>query len=414
MKIERKLSQIARYAIDNPSSIREIMNLVVDFRRHPERFPRPLIYFGGGWPQDPPPEALRRAMLEVTTEDKEFARGARYSPTRGDPDFLQALTEYESVVYRRSVDEEEIISGAGTTDLAAAIFLTLIDGGDEIVLTNPSYLNYERQIEIVGRLGSKVTRWQTIRNGQFDPNLDELQQVISPKTKMIVVVTPGNPDGQVLSDETLKGVTEIAGEKGVLVMVDVAYRAFHFVDIPGYFSRPRAENEIWLASLSKELRIPGWRMGYAITDPGLMRAIETVQQARTLCPARPQQRAFVRLMDKEEDRPALRRFLLEETPEKYGRIAGIVCDEMGSMDRVSFLEPRGGFYVFFNVEEITKSSKEFVDLLLKEWQVALAPGIDFGMDGWVRLSFAPSVEDLSYLRDGLGRIARFIESKGED
>jgi len=405
------ISQVAKYALENPSSVREIMNVVADFRKHPEKYPRRLIYFGGGWPQDSPPEPLRRALIEVMEDKEDFKLAARYPPTRGDPDYLEALAIYEREIFGRDVEESELLSGLGSTDLAASLFFSILDPGDEIIITNPCYLNYTRQIEIIGRLKVNIKRWQTIKGGEFVPNLDELQGLITNKTKLILLVTPGNPDGQVFNEKVLDSIVDIASEKDVLVAIDVAYRAFHYEDgIPSYLSRPRKENEIWIVTLSKELRVPGWRMGYLVADPSLLRAIETVQQAITLCPAHPQQLAFVRMMGKEGVIEELRDFLLEETPRKYQRIASLVCDELGRTPNIQYLRPVGGFYVFFDIRGVMESSRKFVSQLLNEWQVALAPGIDFGMEGWVRLSFAPVVEDQELLREGMDRIRRFILS----
>jgi len=145
-----------------------------------------------------------------------------------------------------------------------------------------------------------------------------------------------------------------------------------------------------------------------MADPGLIRAVETIQQARILCPPHPQQRAFVRMMSGEIK--WLRGFILEETPSKYKKIAELVCRELRKIDGLRFLEPEGGFYVFFDIREFMEDSKKFVGGLLREWQVALAPGVDFGMEGWVRLSYAPAVEEPDKLVEGIERMKKFIDS----
>lgn len=409
MILRHLISRVAKYALENPSSIREIMSVLADFRKHPEKYPRRLIYFGGGWPQDPPPEPLRKAMLDVIEEDELFLLSSRYPPTKGDPDFLEALVIYEKEIFGRDVEESELLSGLGSTDLASGLLFSLLDPGDVVILTNPCYLNYTRQIEIIGRLGVRIKRWQTLKNGEFRPDLSELQELIDEKTKLILLVTPGNPDGQVFDEDLFEAVIEVASDKGVLVAIDVAYRAFHYEGgIPSYLSRPRKDNEIWIATLSKELRVPGWRMGYLIADPSLVRAVETIQQALTLCPAHPQQLAFVKMLSHEDIMKELRVFLLDETPKKYGKVASMAYKELNKIPRIKCLRPRGGFYVFFDVSRIMKNSKKFVSQLLDKWQVALAPGIDFGMEGWVRLSFAPVVDELNLLKEGINRIRDYI------
>ncbi len=402
------ISETARYAIENPSSIREIMSLVADYERNPEKYPRPLVYLGGGWPQDPPPRPLVDAMRELWEDEREIRLSARYPPTKGDPDFIDAIAEYEEAIFGRKMPRNEIISGLGSTDLAGGLFLATLDRGSEVIMARPCYLNYQRQLLVETMLGVKLKYWDVIKGGRFEPNVDELQELISPETRMLILVTPGNPDGQVFPDEVISAVSDLAEEKGFWVLLDVAYRMFHYSGVPSYYSRPRREREIWLASMSKELRAPGWRLAYLYADPELIRAVETVQQARTLAPTRIPQRAFVRMMSKEGVRDWLRRYMLEETPKVYGEVARMTTDLISQIEGIQVLPPQGGFYVFFNVERVEPSSRRFVQGLLNEWQVALAPGVDFGMEGWVRLSFAPAVEEPEKIREGVERISQYV------
>ncbi len=404
-----RISLTAEFAVENPSSIREIMNLVADYRRHPERYPRPLIYMGGGWPQDPPPEFLREGISAVLEDDGELVNSARYPPTRGDPEFLEAIAKYESIVFGREIETEELLSGLGSTDISGGLFLATLDRGSEVIMATPFYLNYERQILVESGMGARIRRWRTIKGGKFNPDLGDLDELITPDTRMIVITTPGNPDGQVYDDETLSGVVDIAEDRGLWVLIDVAYRMFHYGDIPAYYSRKRRENELWLASLSKEFRIPGWRAAYLYGDPYLLRAVETVQQARTLSPSGLIQRGFVKMMENTSG-SRIKRYMLSETPSLYGRTAARAYDGIARIEKLRPLRPDGGFYVFFNIGETGKTSKEFTEELLRGWQVALAPGVDFGMEGWVRLSFAPLVMNEGRLREGLDRISRYVSS----
>lgn len=391
----------------NPSSIREIMNLVADFQKHPEKYPRKLIYLGGGWPQDPPPRQIFDAYRELS--DEELRLSAGYPPTKGDPDYIEAVCRYEREVFGGKFEVEEIISGNGSTDLTSALFKVLLNPGDEVILTRPSYLNYDRQIIIEAGMEVKIKRWDLIKDHSFSPSLDELQEIITERTKMLVLTSPGNPDGQVIDDELMKAVIDIAEERKFYILFDAAYRAFHFEKEPGYVSNPyRSDYLILLLTLSKELRLPGWRMSHIVANPDLIRAVETVEQAKSLAPSRLPQRIFVRAVS--NDIGGIRRFIRDHTPRKYGEVARRTVELMKQVPRIRILEPKGGFYVFFDASEVERSSKSFVSRLLREQQVALAPGVDFGMEGWVRLSFAPSVEDPGYIEEGINRMREFVMS----
>ena len=405
----KDLSDIALYSIKNPSSIREIMNLVADFQKHPEKYPKKLIYLGGGWPQDSPPKQIFDAYREMS--DEEIRLSAGYPPTKGDPDYLEAICKYEREVFGGKFGVEEIISGNGSTDLTSALFKVLLNPGDEVILTRPSYLNYDRQIIIEAGMDVRIKRWDLIKDHSFSPSIDELQEIITERTKLLILTSPGNPDGQVIDDELMKAVIDIAEEKKFYVLLDEAYRAFHFDKEPRYISNPyKSDSLILLLTLSKELRLPGWRMSHIVANPDLIRAVETVEQAKSLAPSRLPQRIFVRAVSK--DINGIREFIREHTPRKYGEVARKTVELMREVPKIEILEPKGGFYVFFDASNVERSSSAFVSRLLREQQVALAPGADFGMDGWVRLSFAPSVEDLGYIEEGVKRIKEFVMRSG--
>ncbi len=404
------ISGVAKYAIENPSSIREIMTVVTDYRLHPEKYPRKLIYLGGGWPQDPPPPAVIEAAREVIGDEKLFNESCRYGTTRGQPALIDGLVEYERYVFGRSTSSDEIILGLGSTDLIGAVFIATLDPGSEVIVTKPAYLNYIRQLQVEMKLNVKIKAWPTIRDHSFSPSLDELQNLITNDTKLIILTTPGNPDSKVLRDEILNGVIDIAEDRKIWVMIDVAYRAFFFKDVPKYISRQRREPEIWVCTLSKEFRVPGWRLAYLICCPELVRAVEVVEQARTLCPNRLVQEIIAKvLLDKEKLRSVKEYFDVQR------RLYAKIGFEAASMLREQIpelvvLEPEAGFYVFFNHEAYERSSKKVCNELLSKWQVALAPGVDFLMDGWTRLSFAPCVLNPEVLREGIERMKSYFES----
>ncbi len=392
--------------MENPSAIREIMNIVADFEKHPEKYPRKLIYLAGGWPQDPPPPVLREAALELVGDETAFNSSARYGPTRGEPDFIERICDYERAIWGRRVspDRDGIIVGSGSTELTAAFMLACLDPGDELILTAPGYLNYKRQAEIEGILSVKVKRWRIVRDHEYEPDPGELAELMTERTRLVIVCSPGNPDSCVMDDETLDGVLDVAEERGAWVMLDLAYRAFCFGDEPGYLSRRRRDNEIIMCTFSKELRVPGWRLAYAIAEPELVEAVNALEQARTLCPSTLAQRIIRRVLEDEKRLKALRAYY-DEGRRKYARIARVALDALvDAMPRAVPLEPKGGFYVFFDASEYDGSSRRFCRRLLDEVQVALTPGLDFGMEGWIRLSYAPTVEKPELITEAMERI----------
>ena len=398
--------------MENPSAIREIMSIVADFEKHPEKYPRKLIYLAGGWPQDPPPPVLREAALELMGDEKAFSSSARYGPTKGEPDFIERLCDYERAIWGRRVspDRDGIIVGSGSTELTAAFMLACLDPGDELILTAPGYLNYKRQAEIEGLLNVRVKRWPIVKNHEFEPDPAELADLMTERTRLVIICSPGNPDSRIIRDDVLKGIIDVAEEGDAWVMLDLAYRAFCFGEEPSYFSWPRRENEIVMCTFSKELRVPGWRLAYAIAEPELVGAVNALEQARILCPSTLVQRILGRVLGDEKRLKALRAFY-DEGRRKYARIAKIAFDALtDAMPKAIPLEPEGGFYIFFGASEYDENSRRFCKRLLDEVQVALTPGLDFGMEGWIRLSYAPTVEEPELITEAMERIRGLLRS----
>jgi len=404
---------VGRYAVENPSAIREIMSVVADFEKHPEKYPRKLIYLAGGWPQDPPPPVLREALRELVEDEAAFNLAARYTPTKGDPDFLEAVARYERSVWGREVRESEdaIIAGAGSTELTAAFMMACMDPGDELLLTAPGYLNYKRQAEIEGLLKVRIRWWPVIKDHEYAPDPGELADYITDRTRLLIITSPGNPDGMVMPDDLYEGVLDVAEEKGIWVMLDLAYRAYCFGEEPRYFSRPRRPNEILMCTFSKELRTPGWRLAYAIAEPELVSVVNAIEQARVLCPSGLAQKAITRALATEERLRAIRAYY-DAGRKKYARVAGLTLKALEeAMPKAVPLEPQGGFYVFFDASAYEPRSKVFCRELLNEVQVALAPGKDFGMEGWLRLAFAPVVETPELVEEAMERIRAYLSSR---
>ena len=402
------LSNIVKYAIKNPSSIREIMSIVTEYRIHPEKFPRKLLYLGGGWPQDPPPNIIRKTVLSIAENPKYFNEITRYGTTKGEPEFIQKIIEYEKYIFDRNISEEEVIVGLGSTELTAAIIKSILNKDSEVILTRPYYLNYRRQILLENGLDTRIKYWNIISNNRFNPLLDQLQDLINNSTRLIILTIPGNPDGQIFDEKTLSGIIDIAEEKSIWVLIDVAYRTFCFEKYPKYFFRSPRENEIWMCSLSKEFRIPGWRIAYIVANENLIEGLVALEQARILCPSRLVQAILAKLLEKKENLRIMKDFH-KQSRLKYGRIASKTIDILKEkLPKIDIIRPMGGFYVFFNIEKYMDDSRKACNDLLNKWQVALAPGTDFGMKSYIRLSFAPVIETPEVIFEAIDRMEKYF------
>lgn len=394
--------------LERPSSIREIMTLVAEYEKHPEKFPKPLIYLAGGWPQDPPPEVLRTKLREVINDDKCWIKAARYSPTVGYPDLIERIPEYEYRIFGRKISAQNVVFGLGSSAQTAAIFKLLLDPGDEIILTKPGYLNYARQLDLELNSGVKIKYWPIIEDDVFKPSFDVLNEMITKKTKALLICTPGNPDGAVWSDSQLRAAHDLAEDHGFYVIIDAAYRAFIWDGDKRPLEREPLEREIWICSFSKEFRTPGWRASYVIIPEELRRPLDTIEQARTLAPVSLIQMVLIKVFSDTEALADLKRYY-EYGAKKYAEVSREVAKELKDIEGIKVLNPQGGFYVFFNISAYANDDKIIWRELIDKEQLALAPGSDFnGAKGWLRLSFAPVVETPQVLREGISRLKRYF------
>ncbi|HLI45968.1 MAG TPA: pyridoxal phosphate-dependent aminotransferase [Geobacterales bacterium] len=406
-----RTSKKAQFLRNNPNTLREIMNLLEEFTKRGTKEGKKLIYLAGGWPQDPPPSLLKEAMLEVISNEEKFSRAVQYGPTRGLTETLTAIVDYEKGIYGRDINESEILISNGSTEIALTVLEAILDEGDEVILTKPHYLNFSIQSYFVGNLNVKIKYWNLLRDDYtYGPNIEQLKELVNDKTKAIILASPGNPDGQIISDRLFNEISEIAKEKGVFLITDLAYRGFCYTEKPSYFSNAVEPHEIFICTFSKELRIPGLRLAYVIASKEMIRNFELVEQLKTLCPNGFIQKVFAEMISKEDNIKSLKEFI-ERGNETYQGIALMSYRYLRDKIPEFYLnEPKGAFYLFFNHSSVNPNSREFCTHLLEKVRVALAPGIDFGMDGWTRLSISPGVLNPELIKEGIERIREFIDS----
>lgn len=405
-----RLSKRAKYMMDNPSSIREIMNLVARYERHPEEFQRELIYLAGGWPQDTPPRFFKEVFQNVVDDVRNWKKAARYSPTNGYPGVREGVAKYEEKIWGRQISPDNVIFGLGSTEQIGAVLISLLEPGEEVILTSPGYLNYERQIQVECGTKTKLRSWKILKGNSFSPSIEDLKETVTDRTKLLIITSPGNPDGQIWDDADLQAINELAEDEDFYTLIDTAYRAYHYKKEAQYLRRPPLSREIWSCSMSKELRAPGWRVSYLILPEDLMRPIETIEQGRTLAPSSPLQRVLTEVFHSKELLTELKHFY-KRGRKKYQRVCYKTVEKLREIPDLPLLEPEGGFYVFFNVDAYG-NDKEIWQELIDEKQVALAPGSDFnGANGWIRLSFAPVVEDQQKLWEGIERMKDYFKAK---
>ena len=322
------------------------------------------------------------------------ANDTHYPPGNGFPYLLQAVSEYEAREHGLHYAPNEIIMTVGATEALFASLSTILNPGDEVIIPTPAFGLYEALVQL--RQGVAVNLPTEHNRYQIVPA--ELEAAITPKTKAIILTSPNNPTGCMYTKETLDAVHEILKDKPIFVLCDDVYRSLVYTE--GYHSfaeyQDMRDRIIVTQSFSKPYAMTGWRLGYCMADAPIMDRIQVFHQySVTSIPAFVQKACVTALNTPTDDVAAL---FCKRRDYVYKRLV-----DMG----LEVQEPEGAFYMFINIKKFGMDSDTFCKKMLKEGLVGLIPGIHFGTEGYVRLSYCYSDADL---KEGLDRIEKFIKT----
>lgn len=351
---------------------------------------RDIVRLEIGDPDLPTPEIVTRAA-EAAME----AGDTGYTQSAGLPSLRDAIATHYDDAYGVAVDPENILATQGTSPAMLLVFGSLLDPGDEVVISDPGYPAYSNYVEFLGGVVKRV-RVRAEEGFRFRP--EEIRAAITPRTRAIMINSPANPMGTVLPPDDLAELARIAEETGVWIVSDEIYHGLQFE------GRERTileftDRAFVLNGFSKAYAMTGWRLGYLIAPREFVRACEVIQQNFFLCANHFVQVAgTVALIQGAEDVARMRAIYDERR-----RYLVPALREIGL--RVSTM-PTGAFYVFADASAWSGDSLGLARRILDEAGVSTAPGIDFGPggEGFLRLSYATS---LDRLREGVRRLARW-------
>lgn len=346
--------------------------------------------------------ALTIGEPDLNTPDavKEAAKAAldanetHYPPGNGYPYMLEAVSKFEAEAHGLHYAPNEIIMTVGATEALFASFSTILNPGDEVIIPTPAFGLYEAIVQL--RQGVPVYLPTQHNHYQIVP--EELKAAITPRTKAIILTSPNNPTGCMYTKETLDAIHEILKDKPIFVLCDDVYRTLVYTE--GYHSfaeyQDMRDRVIVIQSFSKPYAMTGWRLGYCMADAPIMDRIQVFHQyAVTSIPAFVQKACVTALNTDTSDVVEIFR---KRRDYVYKRLV-----DMG----LEVQEPEGAFYMFVNIQKYGMDSQTFCTRMLKEGLVGVIPGIHFGTEGYMRLSYCYSDKDL---KEGLDRIEKFINT----
>jgi aspartate aminotransferase len=372
------------------SRIREIMELAW---KDPE-----AIHLEVGEPDFPTPDHVIEAAHKAAR-----AGHTRYAPNAGLPELREALAD--KVVRRNGYEArpDQVVVTQGGIQALYLVLRALLEPGDEVLLPDPAWPNFRM---IAHLLGAGVLPYPLVAEGDFLPRLEDLERLVTPRTRAILVNSPSNPLGTVLPGELVEKLLAFARQRGLWFISDEVYDEVVFDDVfvsAGSVADP-SDRLVSIYSFSKVYAMTGWRVGYLVAPPDLAKLLTGMQEPIISCVNTPAQMAALAAVTGPQD---IVREMREAYRARRDELLGIL-----DSGRLPSSQPSGAFYVWTDVSEAGVPSMDFARSLIEREHVAVAPGSAFGElgEGYVRLSLASSREDLI---DGASRLARFVHMLGE-
>lgn len=358
-----------------------------------------VVDFGAGEPDFDTPDNIKAAAAEAMR-----AGHTKYTPTAGTRQFQQAIIDFYAREFGANFERTEVMGTSGGKQAIFNAVVTLINPGDEVLLAKPYWVSFP---EIVTFAGGNSVFIETEETG-FVLNAEQVERAITPKTKLLILNSPCNPSGRIIDPTEFERIMQVAASRGIYVISDECYLRFVYPPAEVFSAASLPANlrqRLCIAgSFSKTYAMTGWRVGYALAPPDWTKAMLKVQSHSTSNATSIAQYAAVEALNGPQESVGLmlseylkrREWLLKTLAE----IPGMKCDS-----------PEGAFYAFPNVRGClkgnVKTSGDFSQRLLEAEQTVITDGAGFGCEGYVRISYATSMEQLE---EGMKRLRRFVES----
>ncbi|MBW4706806.1 pyridoxal phosphate-dependent aminotransferase [Roseobacter sp. YSTF-M11] len=339
-----------------------------------------------GLPSFRTPEPIREAVAQALEGDLKLGM---YTLPGGLPEVCEAAAAaHERRTGQRVDPKRNITITAGNMEGLNTLFAVLIDPGDEVIVTDPGFVSHISQIRFNGGI---PVYWKMHEDRDWEPDIAGLTGLVGPRTKAIVLVTPSNPTGSILSEAALHAVAEIARAHGLLVILDDPYSHFIYENHARYFNLAAlpecAQNIVYLFTFSKCYAMSGWRAGYMVMPADLRADVVKVHDLTMICAPRISQIAAQAALQADQSHLAL----FESTLDRRRQL---ICDRLDRLGHVfHYVRPQGAYYVFPRVLVAADGDVSFAHQLLDQAHVAVTPGSAFGPSGKNHVRMAFCVED---------------------
>ena len=355
-----------------------------------------IVHLEIGEPDFDTPKNITEAAIKALRDG-----WTHYNPSAGLPELRETIAQDIAKSRGLKVNRDMVVVTPGAKPIMFFVILALVNEGDEVIYPNPGFPIYESVIEFVG---AKAVPIKLREENDFRLDTDELKKLVTHKTKLIIINSPQNPTGGILTQDDLREIADIALARDIMVLADEVYNRILYegthhsiTAFPGM-----QERTILLDGYSKTYAMTGWRLGYGVMREDLAVLIAKLQTNSNSCTASFTQRAGIEAITGPQDDVA--RMVAE-----FQRRRDVIVEGLNAIPRISCKTPKGAFYVFPNIKKTGWESKKLADYILNEAGVAVLSGTSFGKfgEGYIRLSYANSVENI---KKALSRIEKTLQN----
>ncbi len=357
-----------------------------------------IVSFAAGEPDFDTPAHIAAAGREAIDSGK-----TRYTPAKGMVELIEAVREKFKRDNGLDYSAASIIISCGAKHSLFNAFQAVCSEGDEVIIPAPYWVTYPEQVRLAG---AEPVYLETDESRGYGIDREKLEALVTDRTRAILVSSPANPTGAAYDREDLEFIADLACRRDLILISDEIYEKLVFDGFqalsPASISREVKERTIVINGVSKTYAMTGWRIGYLAAPENVAKAISSFQSHSTSNPATPSQYAALAALAGDQD-------CVEEMRRAFERRRDLMVERINRIPGLSVTVPRGTFYVFPNISGLGKTSLELASGLLDQARIAVVPGIAFGADQNIRMSFADSEENLN---KGLDRLEEYVKSLG--